>query len=425
MTLYQFQLDLADVALRMMERGLNVDPTVLKDLSATVNAAMAERIAVVETLLGEKFVRMNKDGEPTFFRSAPQIKSLMERLGQRPGTNRKTGKDAFDDETLYRIGVRTPGLRKLCWAIMEFRTLGNMRSNFLRAKREPNGKLRTSWNTAGPETFRWSSSTNAFWRGANVENIAKPFHALTGTPLPNMRSAIVPSPGCLLWEQDLAGADAQVVAWDSGDEALKQVFRERIKLHAVTAKEVYGALAGPDGKTEPYYTLAKKGRHLWHYGGKARTMAASLGITTKEAETLMKRMAGFNPGIARWHERIADKLRSRDNIITNAFGYRIKFFGRPDDSFTGALAWIGQGTVACILNKAVVALDAEVPEAPLLMNQHDSAVGECVVEAWPEVSPRVEERFTRIVVPYPDLLVIPTELKTSTISWGDMEKEQG
>lgn len=423
MTIYAFQLQLADVALRMMERGLCIDAAVLKDLTTTVNAAMAQRIAAVEALLGAKFTAMNKDGEPTFFRSAPQIKALMERLGQRPGTNRKTGKDAFDDETLYRIGVRTPGLRNLCWAIMEFRTLGNMRSNFLRAKREPSGKLRTSWNTAGPETFRWSSSTNAFWRGANVENIAKSFHALTGTVLPNMRSAIVPTAGYVMWERDLAGADAQVVAWDSGDEALKQVFRERIKLHAVTAREVYGAAAGPDGKTEPYYTLAKKGRHLWHYGGKARTMAASLGITTKEAETLMKRMAGFNPGIALWHERIKDKLHSRDNIITNAFGYRIKFFGRPDDAFTGALAWIGQGTVACILNRAVVALDAEVPEAPLLMNQHDSAVGECLIEAWDRVSPLVEERFTQIVVPYPDPLVIPTELKTSTISWGDMSKE--
>lgn len=423
MSLYQFQLDLADVALRMMERCISVNTDTMAELSKTVNEAMKARIAAVEAILGEKFTRFNKDGEPTFFRSAPQIKALMQRLGQRPGTNRKTGKDAFDDETLFRIGNRTPGLRPLCWAIMEFRTLGNMRSNFIRARREPNGKLRTSWNTAGPETFRWSSSANAFWRGANVENIAKPFHSLTGAELPNMRSAIVPSTlEHLLWERDLAGADAQVVAWDSGDETLKQMFRERVKIHAETAKEVYGGDAGPDGKREPYYTLAKKGRHLWHYGGKARTMGMSLGIPQKDAEKLMRRMAGLNPMIPKWHARVAAQLREPKHMITNAFGYRIIFFGRPDDCLTGALAWIGQGTVACVLNRAVVALDAEVPEAVLLMNQHDSAVGEALISDWPRLSPMVEERFTRIVVPYAEPLVIPTELKTSAVSWGDMER---
>lgn len=424
MSLYQFQLSLADVALRMMERGVCINGDVLKALERDVNAALAERIAAVEAILGEKFTKFNKDGEPTFFGSSTQIKALMDKLGQRPGTNRKTGRDAFDDETLFRIGVRTPGLRPLCWAIMEFRTLRNMRANFIRARREPNGTLRTSWNTAGPETFRWSSSTNAFWRGANLENIAKPFHALTGTKLPNLRSAIVPStPDHMLWERDLAGADAQVVAWDSGDEVLKQMFRERVKIHAETAKEVYGGDAGPDGRREPYYTLAKKGRHLWHYGGKARTMGMSLGITQRDAEKLIKRMAGLNPMIPKWHQRVAEQLHAPKHMITNAFGYRIIFFGRPDDCLTGALAWIGQGTVACILNRAVVAIDAEVVDATLLMNQHDSLVGENLIARWPEVNPAVEERFNRIAVPYAEPLVIPTELKTSTVSWGDMEKE--
>lgn len=422
MSLYAFQLELADVALRMMERCVSVDADVMKQLEQSVAAALYQRIVTVEAILGEKFTKFNDDGEPTFFGSAPQIKALMDRLGQRPGTNRKTGRDAFDDETLFRIGVRTPGLKPLCWAIMEFRTLRNMRANFLRARREPNGKLRTSWNTAGPETFRWSSSTNAFWRGANLENIAKSFHSMTGTALPNLRSAIVPSPGHIMWERDLAGADAQVVAWDSGDENLKQMFRERVKIHAVTAREVYGGDAGPDGRREPFYTLAKKGRHAWHYGAKARTIAASLGLTVKDAEKLIARMAGFNPGIPKWHERVAKQLQEPGHMIRNAFGYRIIFFGRPDDCFTGALAWIGQGTIACVLNRAVVSID-HMLDVALLMNQHDSLVGETLIQCWATANPEIEERFNQIIVPYPEPLVIPTELKTSLLSWGDMEKE--
>jgi hypothetical protein len=33
--------------------------------------------------------------------------------------------------------------------------------------------MKCSFNTAGTETFRWSSSTNAFWRGTNLQNIPK------------------------------------------------------------------------------------------------------------------------------------------------------------------------------------------------------------------------------------------------------------
>lgn len=428
MNLYPFQLALNEIALGMMLRGVRVNPATMKALETSVNNAMAERRVVVERLLGKPLDRVNADGEPTFFRSTPQIAALFDQLGQRPGMNRKTKRASYDDEVLFRIGKRTPGLASLCNAIVEYRSLGTMRSNFIRARRDDDGRFRCTWNTAGPETFRWASSRNAFWRGTNLENIAKPFHALTGTVLPNLRAAIEPDPGHILWEPDLAGADARVVAWDSGDPLMKQLFREGWSLHAEAAKEIYGPSAGPDGRKEPYYTLAKKGRHLWNYGGKARTMAASLGILVVDAEKIMRRLAYLHPGIPAWHRRIAAQLR-KDRTIRNAFGYRIIYFGRPEDALPNALAWIGQGTVACAINRAMLGINSEMaagraPGSEFLMNQHDSLVGQTKVEYWKEVKPLIYNQFNAVEIPYPnDPLIIPPDLKVSSTNWGHMQKE--
>ena len=407
----------------MMDTGVLMDPACLAELEASVESAMKLRIGIVEANLGAPLDRLNADGEPTFFRSTPQIKSLMERLGQRPGTNRKTKRDSYDDEVLFRIGKRSPGLAPLCNAIIEYRSLGTMRSNFLRARLDPDGRMRCSWNTAGSETFRWASSKNAFWRGTNLENIAKPFHALTGCPFPNLRRAILFDPGHVGWEPDMAGADARVVAWDSGDALMKQWFKEGWKIHAERAKEIYGGNAGADGRNEPYYTLAKRVGHLWNYGGKARTMATSAGITVADAERIIRRLCDLHPGVVVWHKRIAKQL-AETNTIRNAFGYRIIYFKRPGEALTDALAWIGQGTVACAINRAMVNIaDGQLPGTEFLMQQHDSLVGQTRAELWPQVKPLIKAAFERVVIPYEDPLVIPPDLKTSRTNWGTMEKE--
>jgi DNA polymerase I-like protein with 3'-5' exonuclease and polymerase domains len=213
---------------------------------------------------------------------------------------------------------------------------------------------------------------------------------------------------------------------------MKQLFKEGWSLHAEAAKEIYGGSAGADGRTEPYYTLAKKGRHLWNYGGKARTMAASLGILVVEAEKIIKRLEHLHPGVVAWHRRIGGILKAsapKDRVITNAFGYRITYFGRPGENLTDALAWIGQGTVACTINRVMDNIDAAIAKVEaylteFLMQQHDSLVGQTHSSQWDIVKPMLREQFTKVVIPYEDPLVIPPDLKTSRTHWGAMTKEK-
>ena len=412
---------LTHAALDLMLRGVRIDPLALQNLDSEVVAAMGERSAIL-TAAGVDLTATNAAGEPTFFRSKKQISSLFTHLGITPGVHRKTGRDTFDDETLFKIGKKHPALAQVCHGIIEYRSLGQMLSTFIRARLEPDGRLRCTFNASGPETYRLSSSKNAFGRGANLQNVSTGDRGLTGAKLPNLRRAIVPDEGCVMWEPDLAGADARVVAWDSDDGVLKQMFREGVALHAETAKEVFGASAGPDGRREPYYTLAKKARHLWHYAGKARTMAGSLGITVAEADRIIARFAGLNPGVPRWHRRVRDTLYAT-RTIRNAFGYRIIYLGRPEELLPDALAWIGQGTIACTINRAWLNVTHNVPGATVLLQEHDSLVGQTPEAEWPGVRPRIKEQFDRVVIPFPDPLVVPTELKVSRESWGSMARE--
>lgn len=415
MSLWDIQLAVNNLALDMMLRGVRVDVARVRSLDNEIEAAMYARLDIIGKALG-------KPVSETFPRSNKQIRECFVALGQKAGIDRKTGRETFNDETLFKIASKTPPLRQVCFAIMEYRQLGQALSTVVRAKLDEDGRMRCSFNTAGPETFRWSSSKNAFWRGCNMQNVTTGDRGLTGAKLPNLRVAFIPDEGCLMWEPDLAGADAQIVAWEADDPLLKQMFREKVKIHAELAKELYGAAAGPDGKREPYYTYAKKLRHAFHYLSGPRTTANSIGIPEAEVAAKQARLRQIHPAVVAWQRRVDNELRTKHALV-NRFGYRIICFKRPEDELPDMLAWIGQGTVAHIMNRVLLNIRDNVPDAELLLNEHDSTVGQTPEERWAATKPLLREQFLKVVVPYPEPLVIPPDLKTSRRSWGEMEKE--
>lgn len=154
-----------------------------------------------------------------------------------------------------------------------------------------------------------------------------------------------------------------------------------------------------------------------NYGGSAHTMAQHVGVTVREAERAQARWFGAHPGVRRWHEAVKAEIRST-RAITNRFGYRWQIADRPDAAFTAALAWVPQSTVALYINRVWRALWNQVPEVEILIQVHDSLVGQ-----WPQsaqgVEARVAETARSVTIPYDPPLIIPFGLKTSPTSWGD------
>jgi DNA polymerase-1 len=299
--------------------------------------------------------------------------------------------------------------------------------------------MRCSYNIAGTETFRLSSSQDAFDSGMNLQNIPKG-GGDTKDPdaliLPNVRVLFVPDPGKEFFDADLDRADLQVVVWEADDADLKRALRLGLDMHCFNACGAFGIKGIPPeelSESHPNYKerraqigetkrqRAKAAVHAVDYGYKARTLAITLGISVVEAEKFIKGWFGAHPGIEAWHKRTEHSIQSR-RFVTNAFGYRRYYFDRPDTILPEALAWQPQSTVACVINRIweriFLATDGPLASVEVLLQVHDSLAGQ-----YPAGSRDVSVAANKaagqsVVIPYPDPLVIPVGVKTSPTSWG-------
>jgi DNA polymerase I-like protein with 3'-5' exonuclease and polymerase domains len=388
-----------------MLRGVRIDQRRRESMAGELLTTTMEFQNTINYIVGfDLNVRSNKQMKE-FFYTALKLPLQYQR---------KTGRVSLDEAALNTLARREPLVKPLITYISNLRSMGVFLSTFIQAPLDIDGRMRCSFNPAGTETFRFSSSENAFGSGTNLQNIPKGDEALH---LPNIRSIFIPDPNYTMFDIDLSGADAQVVAWEADDDSLKEIFREGKKIAAVGAKAIYGSRAGEDGKNEPFYSRAKAGIHLTNYGGKARTAGQSMGISTAEAEEFQSTWFRLHPGIRDWHTRVEMSLQTTRSV-ENKFNYRRLYFDRIDGLLPQALAWIPQSTVACVTNRALVQVSEKMPEVQLLLQVHDSLVGQYPTERESEILPRLKQ-VIQIPVPYDDPLVIPWGLKTSTKSWGD------
>lgn len=236
------------------------------------------------------------------------------------------------------------------------------------------------------------------------------------TELPNLRSMFPPDDGFTMAEFDLAQADAQVVASESNDETLKQIFREKLDLHTENAKTIFGK----SHITHTERQKAKVGVHAVDYGCKARTLATNLAITVAEAEKFIKTWFEAHPGIEDWHKRIDSQLKTT-STIENKFGFRRFYMGKSSTLLSEALAWIPQSTVAIITYKGMLTIrkNYKVSDLQLLMQNHDSVLLQARDEICMDAL-RFCKQALEVPVPYDDPLIIPVGCKASKKNWGSI-----
>jgi len=327
---------------------------------------------------------------------------------------------------------REPITKPLIRAIQEYRSLGVFLSTFVLAGLDYDKRMRCSYNICGTETYRFSSSKNPFESGTNLQNIPKG-NEEDGLQLPNVRKLFIPDPNYTFFDMDLDRADLQVVVWESGEEELKAALRLGVDMHLLNAytlagrelpdlaELVEGHPRYPDHRI-PYKKerqLAKSFIHGTNYGGGARTMAIAAGVTVHQADRFQKIYFGKYPGLKAWHERVEKQLTTK-RFVQNAFGYRRYYFDRTDGLLPEALAWIPQSTVANVINRAWVNIYEQAPEIQILLQVHDSLAGQFPTSTHAASLGKLRD-LSRIVIPYPDPLIIPTGVKVSNKSWGACE----
>lgn len=420
---HDFQMAMFWPVLQAMVRGVRRDDVRTAEFGELLREELRNR--------EEWFIKIL--GHPLNPKSPKQMRTLLyEDLNQRPIINRKTKEVTTDEEALEKIAAREPLLRPLVKRIAECRSLGVFLSTFVGARSGSDGRLRCSYNIAGTETYRLSSSKDAFDSGMNLQNIPEG-EEKEDLELPNIKKLFLPDEGYSFFNCDLDRADLQVVAWEADDEDLKKALRAGMDMHLHSARAVYN-LSIPDDElveTHPNYPEQKARHyakrqntrqvvHATNYVGSARTVAAQFGLTIQEVDRFQKIWFGIHPGIKSWHERTIKQLNAH-KFVENKFGFRRYFFDRLESVIPEAVAWVPQSTVAHYINRIWLGIYRTLPDTQVLLQVHDSLAGQIPTPLLQDQLSKILLLAKSIVVPYSDPLVIPLSIKSSAVSWGDCE----
>jgi len=392
----EIQLSLFPLVLSAMLRGVRVDQELKKSLTMKTLDEIAKREGIINQIAGA----------PLNVKSPKQLQDLFYRqLGQRVIVNYKTKRPTTDADALDVIAKREPLLEYLCTLINQTRQLYSSLA-FCLQPLDLDKRIRCSYNVAGTETYRFSSSEDAFGFGTNLQNITKG-EKNGDLEIPNLRLLFLADPGYDFGEFDLSAADAQVVAAEAEDWDLLEKIRSGFPLHDDNSQR-WGVPR----------QIAKSCVHAANYGVTPYGLARNLGIKESLATYIIDDWFSRHPGVRQWHTRIERQLMER-RYVENRFGYRRFYFDRIENLLKEALAWIPQSTVAIATNLGIRRVVHNVRWAQFLLQTHDSAGFQWPSTQTPEAKVLIP-KFMQISIPYSRPLTIKAEPKIGP-SWGACE----
>ena len=410
----EFQQRLRHRVLKAMIRGVRVDEKKRGELSMQLTEEATKRNNFIREVVGYDLnIRSPKQMQDFFYRQ----------MGIKP-LHSKTGGVTTNDAALRVIGGREPILWPIIRKVSELRSLGVFHSTFVLAPLDRDRRMRCTYNVAGTDTYRFSSSQNAFGTGMNMQNIPK--GGDTGDledslELPNIRELFIPDQGMTMFDIDLDSADARIVAWESGCAWLKKCFKEGKKPYVEIMKEYFQD--DTKSKKSPEYGMFKSLCHGTHYLGTAEGIAPRIGLDVDQTRKIQQWYFSINPEIREWHNEVISQVKGR-RYVENAFGYRVYFFDKAEGNiFNQAVADIPQSSVACLINRIWDSIEEQIPENVLqiLLQVHDSLVGQFPTSRKEEILAEIARIGNSVVVPYPDPLYIPMGIVHSDVSWGACE----
>src|SRR5574343_4996 len=156
---------------------------------------------------------------------------LYTQTGEAPYHVRKTKADGTPtyvvtvaDDALTKLQRRNPIVGVMAALIVRCREL-RKQLGYVRARRSPDGRLRSSFNVGATEVGRWSYSKDPFRDGLNFGNVPK-----------DRRSMLVASPGYVMVNVDFKAAESHLVAYLANDPAYIEAHKRDV--HAAVARRM-------------------------------------------------------------------------------------------------------------------------------------------------------------------------------------------
>ena len=379
--IYTFERALQAPALAMMRRGFRIDEyerkkgleQLRKQLTIIDNCLQRFAYAVWDKTLNPNSHKQLK----AFFYS---VMKLPEQWSSKKGVK----KISFDRESLEKLEIYLYARPIIC-CILAIRDIEKQIQDFEQSIE--NGRYYTSFNIAGTETWRFSSSKSSRGTGGNIQNKKRDDDIGEGEL--SLRKPFIADDGYKLCEIDLEQAESREVGWLCWVLFADPTYLDACEsgdLHTDVARMCWPNLAwNGDAKHDrkladtlfyrnySYRDMSKKLGHGSNYFGQPFTMARQAKIPQKMAQAFQDKYFSAFPGIAKWHRYVAQQLQTVQRI-ENSFGVSRTFFGRPNDDTTlrEAIAHGPQSSTAMRTNLAMWRIWRHLDACELLAQKHDS-----------------------------------------------------
>jgi DNA polymerase-1 len=395
----RIELPLSPVLARMEDRGIRIDAGLLREMSATMGAQIADLEQRIFKEAGSEF-NINSPSQLGHI--------LFEKLQYPVVKKTKTTKSySTSVEVLSELAEHGFAVPQL---ILQHRELHKLKSTYVDALPQlvaPDGRVHTSFNQAVAATGRLSSSD------PNLQNI--PIRTEQGRVI---RKAFIADEGNVLLSADYSQVELRILAHMSQDESLIETFRRGDDIHRATASQMFNI--PPEELTAEQRRAAKTINFGVLYGMSAFRLSNELNISTSQAKDWIEAYFGRYPKIHQYLDRTLEEARASGKVTT-LFG-RVRYIPEIHNrSFTVrgnaermAINAPIQGTAADLLKLAMIALDkkldAQTRGARMLLTVHDEIVIETPEKEAEEVAGIVKETMETI---FP--LAVPLAVDTQ---WG-------
>ena len=372
----EVEMPLVRVLASMELSGVRLDTASLKETSQILTQRMTDTEQDIYRLAGEEFniASPRQVGEILFGKM---------KIVEKPKKT-KTGQYVTSEEVLQQLR----GKSEIVGKILEHRGLKKLLGTYVDALPKlvnpRTGHIHTSFNQTVTATGRLSSSD------PNLQNIP-----VRGEDGKEIRKAFVPEEGCLFFSADYSQIELRVMAHLSGDENMREAFREGHDIHAATAAKIYHEAI--DTVTRDQRTKAKRANFGIIYGITVFGLAERLDISRKEATELIDGYFATFPRVADYMEQAkavarergyAETLMHRRRYLPDITSHNATVRGFAERNAINAPI---QGTAADIIKIAMVRIyerfRREGLRSKMILQVHD----ELNFSVYPDEKERVEK----------------------------------
>lgn len=373
---YKMEMPLVEVLAAVEKRGVLLDVAVLQDMSRYFEELLARSEEKIHALAGEAF-NIN---------SPKQLQRILfEKLDLPRGKKIKEGYST-DVEVLTNLARN----HELPAEILAYRSISKLKSTYVDTLpvmvNAETGRIHTSYNQAGTETGRLSSSS------PNLQNI--PARTPEGR---RIRQAFIAPPGFEILSADYSQIDLRVLAHISGDGTLIQAFQSDEDIHARTASDIFGVFPGM--VTPEMRRQAKVVNFGVVYGMSPFGLAKELGISQKTARAYIDGYFARYTGVRDYIEKTLSGAREKGYVTTlmNRRRY-LPEINSPNPAVRSfaertAINTPIQGTSADLIKMAMIAIERGLREmrflSGMIMQVHDELVF--------EIAPDEKEAVTKLI----------------------------